>query len=149
MALDPQQNLHLIDSPGNMLGSVSIVRIEGDRVFAQFSAGAGFARVELKLREFEEAVNDQLFDEADHPLHRIDKGAYLGDLGADMYGDAFDVYAVRLARFGVERARGVVFGSDLEKYPLRPARGGGLVQGRERRARQPPAAQIGVGRDAQ
>lgn len=72
MALDPQQNLHLIDSSGNTLGSVSIVRIEGDRVFAQFSAGAGFARVATKLREFEEAVNDQLFDEADRLSREID-----------------------------------------------------------------------------
>lgn len=72
MALDPQQELHLVDAQGNPLGSVSIDRIEGDQVFARFCAAAGFARVQLNFREFEEAVNDQLFHEADRLSREID-----------------------------------------------------------------------------
>lgn len=72
MALDPQQELHLVDATGKTLGSVSIERIEGDRVFARFSPASDFAGAQLKFRQFEEAANDQLFHEVDRLSREID-----------------------------------------------------------------------------
>jgi hypothetical protein len=72
MPLDPQEELRLIDSQGRCLGSVSIERIEGDRVFGEFVASADFADASAMFREFEEAVNDQLFPEADRLSREID-----------------------------------------------------------------------------
>src|SRR5262245_43335432 len=72
MPLDPQQDSHLVDSQGRCLGTVSIERIEGDRVFAAFVSGKDFAAVDSLFGEFEEAVNDQLFHEADRLSLAID-----------------------------------------------------------------------------
>ena len=73
MPIDPQQDVQLMDVRGHRLGSVAIQRIEGDRVFGRFSAGPDFAAVEGMFQQFEDAVNDQLFPEADRVGRQIDQ----------------------------------------------------------------------------
>ncbi len=65
MSLDPRQDLRLKDGQQRCLGRVSIVRIEGDRVFGTFVAEPDFQLVASIFRDFEEAVNNQLFREVD------------------------------------------------------------------------------------
>jgi hypothetical protein len=73
MPLDPQRTLRLVDPQGRCLGNVSIRRIEANRVFAEFSPAAEFARVEELFHDLEEAVNEQLFSLADRLSAEIDR----------------------------------------------------------------------------
>ena len=73
MPLDPQQTVRLIDSDGRHLGDVSLARIEGNRVFGRFSRGQDFAAVEALFRDWEEAVNDQMFTLVDRLSGEIDR----------------------------------------------------------------------------
>jgi len=73
MPLDPQQDVRLVDAQGRCLGSVSIERIEGDRVFGQLVADLDFTAVRQVFQEFEDAVNNQLFAEADRLSREIDE----------------------------------------------------------------------------
>jgi hypothetical protein len=73
MPLDSQQTLRLVDPQGTCLGDVSVRRIEADRVFAEFSPAADFARGEKLFRDLEEAVDEQLFSEADRLSAEIDR----------------------------------------------------------------------------
>ena len=45
MALNPQEELYLIDKNGQRLGSVAIRRIEAGRLYGRFLADKGFATV--------------------------------------------------------------------------------------------------------
>jgi hypothetical protein len=84
MALDPTTTLCLADATGRRLGDVSISLIEGDRVHGRFVANEQFDAVREIFEEFEEAVNEQLFREAERLSGEIDElGLYLasGDLG--------------------------------------------------------------------
>ena len=72
MALDPQQTACLIDSHGHYLGDVVIERIEGNRVFGRFSCAVGFDSLEDLFREFENAVNDQIFSVVDELASKIE-----------------------------------------------------------------------------
>ncbi len=73
MPLDPQETAFLTDAQGRSLGRVSIGRIEGDRVFGRFAPEAEFASVRWLFAEFEQAVNDQVFSEADRLAGEIDR----------------------------------------------------------------------------
>jgi hypothetical protein len=72
MPLDPQQRLCLIDSQSRCFGDVSITRIEGDRVFAKFTARADFSAVSPVFDELEQAANDQMFTLAGELSKKID-----------------------------------------------------------------------------
>ena len=83
MALDPQETVYLIDSAGRRLGEVSIQRIEGDRVHGRFAANSQFDDVREVFEDFEEAVNEQLFHEADRLSVAIDElGLHLSSADA-------------------------------------------------------------------
>ncbi len=73
MALDPQRTVYLTDPTGRRLGGVSISRIEGDRVHGRFAAFDQFDAVREIFEEFEEAVNEQLFHEAERLSGQIDE----------------------------------------------------------------------------
>ena len=73
MPLDPQQTLYLADSHGRRLGRVAIDRIEGNRLFGRFTPEEGFAAACDLFDEFEAAVNEQLFSEADRLSQEIDR----------------------------------------------------------------------------
>jgi len=72
MPLDPRQQLCLVDAQATRLGAVTIRRIEGDRVYATFAATDDFSAVRQTFRDFEEAVNDQMFSEVDRLSQDID-----------------------------------------------------------------------------
>ena len=72
MPLDPQQTAFLTDAQGRSLGTVALARIEGNRVFGRFAPGATFAAVRSLFEQFEQAVNDQLFVEAESLSSQID-----------------------------------------------------------------------------
>jgi hypothetical protein len=72
MALDPKQSVELVDMQGRLLGQVSIKRIEGNRLFGRFEPALDFRAVERLFSGLDEAVNDQLFVEADALSRRID-----------------------------------------------------------------------------
>jgi hypothetical protein len=73
MALNPQEELFLIDKNGQRLGSVAIRRIEGNRLFGQFRADRTFATVGSLFNSFENAVNEQLFHEVDRISQEIER----------------------------------------------------------------------------
>ena len=73
MALNPQEELYLIDKNGQRLGSVAIRRIEGDRLSGGFLADKGFAAVGSLFERFESAVNEQLFHEVDRISEEIER----------------------------------------------------------------------------
>ena len=73
MALNPQEELFLIDKNGQRVGSVAIRRIEGNRLFGRFVADSGFAAVESHFEKFENAVNEQLFHEVDRISQEIER----------------------------------------------------------------------------
>ena len=72
MPLDPQQRLCLTDSQLRCFGEVSITRIEGDRVYADFTPQADFSAVESIFHDLEQAANDQLFTLAGKLSEKID-----------------------------------------------------------------------------
>jgi len=73
MPLDPRQTSLLTDACGQSLGQVSIERIEGNRLFGRFTAGADFGGVRCLFEKLEEAVNDQVFGDADRLAEQIDR----------------------------------------------------------------------------
>ena len=73
MPLDPQQLLYLSDSHGRRLGRVAIERIEGNRLLGRFTPEEGFAAARDLFDEFEAAVNEQIFREADRLSREIDR----------------------------------------------------------------------------
>ena len=72
MPLDPQQTVFLADAQGRSLGTVSLARIEGNRVFGRFAPDTTFATVQSLFEQFEQAVNDQLFVETESLSSQID-----------------------------------------------------------------------------
>jgi hypothetical protein len=73
MPLDPQQIMSLTDLHGRNLGRVSLQRIEGHQVVGVFTPGDDFAAVRDVFAEFEVAVNEQMFSEADRLSREIDR----------------------------------------------------------------------------
>lgn len=73
MPLNPQHALQLTDAYGRSLGLVSIERIEGNQVLGSFTSEDDFAAVRDLFEEFEAAVNEQVFGEADRLSHDIDR----------------------------------------------------------------------------
>jgi hypothetical protein len=69
--LQPQQVLELVTARHVPLGRVVVERVQGGLVFAQFSAGPGYAEVKSLFDEFEDAVNQQLFTSADEAATAI------------------------------------------------------------------------------
>jgi hypothetical protein len=103
MALNPQEELYLIDKNGQRLGSVAIRRIEGDRLFGRFRADKGFAAVESLFERFENAANDQLFHEVDRIGEEIERlGMQLVSKDADDALRLEDVQIMRGADFACQ-----------------------------------------------
>ncbi len=73
MPLDPRGAVHLTDGQRRSLGQVFIERTEGDRVLGRFLPQADFGVVRSLFEEFEEAVNGQMFTEADRLAGQIDR----------------------------------------------------------------------------
>ena len=73
MPLDPQDALSLIDAHSTLLGTVSIDRIEGIRVFGRFQPSDQFRTFQALFDELEHAVNEQLFSLVDEICTRIDQ----------------------------------------------------------------------------
>ena len=73
MALDPREELHLVDKSGQRLGSVAILRIEGDRVYGRFVADKEFGSINSLFASLESAVNNQLFHEVDRISDEIER----------------------------------------------------------------------------
>src|SRR5688572_24694580 len=73
MALNPQEELYLIDKNGQRLGSVAIRRIEAGRLYGRFLADKGFATVGCLFERFEGAVGEQLFHEVDRISEEIER----------------------------------------------------------------------------
>lgn len=61
MPHDPQEQLCLTDSQSRCFGEVSIRRIEGDRVFDDFTPQADFSAIKPMFDELEQAANEQMF----------------------------------------------------------------------------------------
>ena len=72
MPLNPQETVYLTNAEWAFLGSLSLERIEGDRVFGRFVPGEDFAPLYELLGQFETAVDEQLFDDADQLREQID-----------------------------------------------------------------------------
>lgn len=64
MTLTRNQQVQLLNNNRRCLGLVTVERVEGDRLFGQFAAQPEFSAVERLFREFEDAVNQQLFSHA-------------------------------------------------------------------------------------
>jgi hypothetical protein len=100
MPLDAQQAVYLTDAQGRSLGEVIIDRIERDRVFGRFTSEGGFAPVRSLFEEFEEAVTEQLFGEADRLSHEIDQlGLHLTGSGATERLTVCDVQIMNATAF--------------------------------------------------
>jgi hypothetical protein len=100
MPLDAQQAVNLTDSQGRSLGQVVIERIERDRVFGRFTSRGEFAAVRSLFDEFEEAVTEQLFTEADRLSREIDElGLHLTGSGATEQLTVCDVQIMNATAF--------------------------------------------------
>lgn len=100
MPLDAQQAVYLIDAQGRCLGEVVIERIERDRVFGEFRREADFEAVRRLFGELEEAVNEQLFGEADRLSREIDQlGLHLTGSGATEQLSVCDVQVMHASAF--------------------------------------------------
>jgi hypothetical protein len=86
-----QENRHA-PPPLYHLGDVVIAHITGDRVSGRFVPGADFAMVQDLFREFEAAVNQQLFTQVDELGAAIDAlGLQLSNLDGSQVLDVHDV----------------------------------------------------------
>jgi hypothetical protein len=72
MPLDPQEQLRLTDSQSRYFGEVSIRRIEGNRVFADFTPRSDFSAIKSMFDELKLAANDQMFTSAGELSAKID-----------------------------------------------------------------------------
>ncbi|MBW3541148.1 MAG: hypothetical protein KY476_12840 [Planctomycetes bacterium] len=73
MPVDLREEVELVDSQGRKFGRVGIDRIEGDRLFATFSALPEFAAVRPLFERLEQAANDQVFAIVDQLSDDIDR----------------------------------------------------------------------------